>query len=61
MPKLIHFLRDLLLIRRVEFRIAEIPIVAMPALLVNKTLLPSKRNPSGRASSFSFSSSPSET
>jgi 4-hydroxybenzoate polyprenyltransferase len=42
MPKLIHFLRDLLLIRRVEFRIAEIPIVAMPALLVNKDLAPLK-------------------
>jgi 1,4-dihydroxy-2-naphthoate octaprenyltransferase len=38
MSKLLHFLRDLLLIRRVEFRIAEIPIVAMPALLINKNL-----------------------
>lgn len=38
MPKLLNFLRDLLLIRRVEFRIAEIPIVAMPALLANKDL-----------------------
>ena len=38
MRKLLHFLRDLLLIRRVEFRIAEIPIVAMPALLINKNL-----------------------
>lgn len=42
MTKLLHFLRDLLLIRRVEFRIAEIPIVAMPALLVNKDLTPLK-------------------
>jgi 4-hydroxybenzoate polyprenyltransferase len=42
MTKLLHFLRDLLLIRRVEFRIAEIPIVAMPALLVNKDLAPLK-------------------
>lgn len=33
--RLLHFFRDLLIIRRVEFRIAEIPIVAMPALLVN--------------------------
>lgn len=38
MRKLLHFLRDLLIIRRVEFRIAEIPIVAMPALLINKNL-----------------------
>lgn len=38
MTKLIHFLRDLLIIRRVEFRIAEIPIIAMPALLVNREL-----------------------
>ena len=36
MTKLLHFLRDMLIIRRVEFRIAEIPIVAMPALLMNK-------------------------
>jgi 4-hydroxybenzoate polyprenyltransferase len=42
MTKLLHFLRDLLIIRRVEFRIAEIPIVAMPALLVNKDLAPLK-------------------
>jgi 4-hydroxybenzoate polyprenyltransferase len=42
MTKLLPFLRDLLLIRRVEFRIAEIPIVAMPALLVNKDLAPLK-------------------
>jgi 4-hydroxybenzoate polyprenyltransferase len=42
MTKLLHFLRDLLIIRRVEFRIAEIPIVAMPALLVNKDLTPLK-------------------
>jgi 1,4-dihydroxy-2-naphthoate octaprenyltransferase len=42
MTKFLHFLRDLLLIRRVEFRIAEIPIVAMPALLVNKDLAPLK-------------------
>jgi 4-hydroxybenzoate polyprenyltransferase len=40
--KLLHFLRDLLIIRRVEFRIAEIPIIAMPALLVNKELAPLK-------------------
>jgi 4-hydroxybenzoate polyprenyltransferase len=42
MRKLLHFLRDMLIIRRVEFRIAEIPIVAMPALLVNKDLAPLK-------------------
>ena len=42
MTKLLHFLRDLLLIRRVEFRIAEIPIVAMPALLINHSLAPFK-------------------
>lgn len=42
MTKLFHFLRDLLLIRRVEFRIAEIPIVAMPALLINRSLAPFK-------------------
>jgi 4-hydroxybenzoate polyprenyltransferase len=35
MTRILHFLRDLLIIRRVEFRIAEIPIIAMPALLVN--------------------------
>lgn len=35
MTRVLHFFRDLLIIRRVEFRIAEIPIVAMPALLVN--------------------------
>jgi 4-hydroxybenzoate polyprenyltransferase len=35
MTHILRFLRDLLIIRRVEFRIAEIPIVAMPALLVN--------------------------
>jgi 4-hydroxybenzoate polyprenyltransferase len=40
--KLLHFLRDLLIIRRVEFRIAEIPIIAMPALLVNQELGPLK-------------------
>ena len=34
MSKALHFIRDLLLIRRIEFRIAEIPIVAMPALLL---------------------------
>ena len=33
--RLLHILRDLLIIRRVEFRIAEVPIVAMPALLIN--------------------------
>lgn len=38
MTRLLHFLRDLLIIRRVEFRIAEIPIVAMPALLVNQSV-----------------------
>src|SRR5262245_5341129 len=38
MTKLLHFLRDLLIIRRIEFRIAEIPIVAMPALLINRSL-----------------------
>ena len=42
MRKLLHFVRDMLIIRRVEFRIAEIPIVAMPALLVNKDLAPLK-------------------
>jgi 4-hydroxybenzoate polyprenyltransferase len=42
MSKLLHFLRDLLIIRRVEFRIAEIPIVAIPALLMNKDLAPLK-------------------
>jgi 4-hydroxybenzoate polyprenyltransferase len=42
MTKLLHFLRDMLIIRRVEFRIAEIPIVAMPALLVNKDFAPFK-------------------
>lgn len=42
MTKLLHFLRDMLIIRRVEFRIAEIPIVAMPALLVNKNFAPLK-------------------
>jgi 4-hydroxybenzoate polyprenyltransferase len=42
MTKLLHFLRDLLLIRRIEFRIAEIPIVAMPALLINRSLAPFK-------------------
>jgi 1,4-dihydroxy-2-naphthoate octaprenyltransferase len=42
MTRLLHFLRDLLIIRRVEFRIAEIPIVAMPPLLVNKDLAPLK-------------------
>ncbi|HLK04572.1 MAG TPA: UbiA family prenyltransferase [Candidatus Acidoferrum sp.] len=42
MRKLLHFFRDLLLIRRVEFRIAEIPIVAMPALLINTALAPFK-------------------
>lgn len=36
--RLRHILRDLLIIRRVEFRIAEIPIVAMPALLVNSSV-----------------------
>lgn len=36
--RLRHILRDLLIIRRVEFRIAEIPIVAMPALLVNRSV-----------------------
>lgn len=36
--RLLHILRDLLIIRRVEFRIAEIPIVAMPALLVNTSV-----------------------
>jgi 4-hydroxybenzoate polyprenyltransferase len=40
--KLLRFVRDLLIIRRVEFRIAEIPIIAMPALLVNKELAPLK-------------------
>jgi 4-hydroxybenzoate polyprenyltransferase len=40
--KLLHFLRDLLIIRRVEFRIAEIPIIAIPALLVNTDLAPLK-------------------
>src|SRR5215470_17975959 len=35
-------LRDLLIIRRVEFRIAEIPIVAMSALLANRELAPLK-------------------
>jgi len=35
MSRVLRFLRDLLLIRRVEFRIAEVPIVAMPALLVS--------------------------
>ncbi|HLZ13285.1 MAG TPA: UbiA family prenyltransferase [Candidatus Acidoferrum sp.] len=40
MRKLLHFLRDMLIIRRVEFRIAELPIVAMPALLVNTSLAP---------------------
>ncbi len=34
MRRVLHILRDLLIIRRVEFRIAEVPIVAMPALLV---------------------------
>ena len=38
MTRLLHILRDLLIIRRVEFRIAEVPIVAMPALLVNTSL-----------------------
>ncbi len=42
MPRLLHFVRDLLIIRRVEFRIAELPIVAMPALLVNTSLAPLK-------------------
>jgi 4-hydroxybenzoate polyprenyltransferase len=42
MTKLLRFVRDLLIIRRVEFRIAEIPIIAMPALLVNKELAPLK-------------------
>ncbi len=42
MTRLLQFLRDLLIIRRVEFRIAEIPIIAMPALLVNKELGPLK-------------------
>lgn len=36
--RLLHILRDLLIIRRVEFRISEIPIVAMPALLVNTSV-----------------------
>ena len=42
MPPLLHILRDLLIIRRVEFRIAEVPIVAMPALLINTRLAPFK-------------------
>lgn len=42
MRKLLHLLRDMLIIRRVEFRIAELPIVAMPALLVNTSLPPLK-------------------
>jgi 4-hydroxybenzoate polyprenyltransferase len=42
MKRVLHFLRDLLIIRRVEFRIAEIPIVAMPALLVNHSTAPFK-------------------
>jgi 4-hydroxybenzoate polyprenyltransferase len=40
MTRMLHFVRDLLIIRRVEFRIAEIPIVAMPALLMNTRLQP---------------------
>jgi 1,4-dihydroxy-2-naphthoate octaprenyltransferase len=40
MRRLLYFLRDMLIIRRVEFRIAEVPIVAMPALLVNQSLAP---------------------
>jgi 4-hydroxybenzoate polyprenyltransferase len=42
MTRLLHFLRDMMIIRRVEFRIAEVPIVAMPALLVNQDLAPLK-------------------
>ena len=42
MSRLLHFVRDMLIIRRVEFRIAELPIVAMPALLVNTSLAPLK-------------------
>jgi 4-hydroxybenzoate polyprenyltransferase len=42
MKRVLHFLRDMLIIRRVEFRIAEVPIVAMPALLVNQNLAPLK-------------------
>lgn len=38
MTRLLHMLRDLLIIRRVEFRIAEVPIVAMPALLINTSV-----------------------
>ena len=42
MIRLLHFIRDLLIIRRVEFRIAEIPIIAMAALLINTRIAPLK-------------------
>ena len=39
------FLRDMLLIRRIEYRIAEIPIVAIPVLLMNPDMAAFKALP----------------